>query len=98
MAGKGEGVDVCVLFEHPQWQLPLFEALERRGVRFEAFDLKSAAFGGRDEVRAPLVFNQASPSAYLRDHTRAVPMALTYMEALEASGGAGAKWLPRLSF
>lgn len=86
MTDRGEAVDVCVLFEHPQWQLPLFEALERRGVRFEAFDLKAAVFGERDAVRAKVVFNQASPSAYLRDHTRAVPMALTYMEVLEASG------------
>lgn len=36
--------DLVVLFEHPEWQRPLFAALEASGVRFEAFDLKSAAF------------------------------------------------------
>ena len=36
--------------------------------------------------RAPLYFNQASPSAYLRGHTRAVPLALAYMRTLERLG------------
>ena len=37
--------------------------------------------------RAPaLYFNQASPSAYLRGHTRAVPLALAYMRSLELQG------------
>ncbi len=75
-----------MIYEHPSWQLPLFEALERRGMSFGVFDLKSGVFGERDAQPARLAFNQASPSAYLRDHTRAVPMALAYMEALEASG------------
>ena len=34
----------------------------------------------------PLYFNQASPSAYLRGHTRAVPLALAYMRSLELLG------------
>ena len=33
-----------------------------------------------------LYFNQASPSAYLRGHTRAVPLALAYMRSLELLG------------
>lgn len=77
---------LVVLYEHPQWQLPLFSALERRGVPFEAVDLKANVFSGRDPVDARLAFNQASPSAYLRGNTRAVPMGLAYIEALEASG------------
>ncbi len=34
----------------------------------------------------PLYFNQASPSAYLRGNTRAVPLALAYMRSLELLG------------
>ncbi|MEO1270418.1 MAG: hypothetical protein AAFX99_20215, partial [Myxococcota bacterium] len=78
--------DLMVIYEHPAWQQPLFEALERRGVSFTTFDLKRGVFGERDPRPAWLAFNQASPSAYLRGNTRAVPMALAYMEALEASG------------
>jgi len=44
---------LVVLHEHPEWQKPLFAALEQRGVRFEAFDQRqfepaavgAAAFG-----------------------------------------------------
>jgi glutathione synthase/RimK-type ligase-like ATP-grasp enzyme len=74
------------LYEHPSWQEPLFEVLERRGVDYGTFDLKSGVFGAHDPKPAGLAFNQASPSAYVRDHTRAVPMALAYLEDLEANG------------
>ncbi len=80
------GNDVLVLYEHPEWQKPLFAALAQRGLSFEALDLKRAAFVPGDSVAARLVFNQASPSAYLRGNARAVPFALSYLKALEASG------------
>ena len=78
--------DLVVLYEHPEWQKPLFAALERRGVRFEPFDLTSAAFSNVEAPAAPLYFNQASPSAYVRGHVRAVPLALAYMRTLERRG------------
>lgn len=80
------GPDLVVLYEHPEWQKPLFEALERRRVRYEAFDLKKASFDPDDVPRAPVYFNQASPSAYVRGHTRAVPLCLSLMRALEEGG------------
>jgi len=78
--------DLVVLFEHPEWQKPLFSALEARGVSFQAFDLKKAAFDVDQLPAAPLYFNQASPSAYLRGNTRAVPFALALMRSLELGG------------
>src|SRR4051812_8734574 len=78
--------DLVVLFEHPEWQKPLFSALERRRVRFETFDLKEAAFDPDRVPEAPLYFNQASPSAYVRGNTRAVPFALSLMRSLELGG------------
>jgi hypothetical protein len=78
--------DLIVLHEHPEWQTPLFRALERRGIAFEPFDLKRAAFSNTDGIRARLYFNQASPSAYVRGNTRAVPLALAYMRTLERRG------------
>ncbi len=78
--------DLIVLHEHPEWQKPLFAALERRGVSFEPFDLTAAAFSNVEPLRARLYFNQASPSAYLRGHTRAVPLALAYLRSLELAG------------
>ena len=78
--------DVIVLYEHPDWQKPLFAALERRRIRFLPFDLTRAAFSNVEPARARLYFNQASPSAYVRGHARAVPLALAYMRSLELQG------------
>lgn len=78
--------DLIVLHEHPEWQKPLFAALERRGVSWAPFDLKQAAFNNAAAPAAKLYFNQASPSAYVRGNTRAVPLALAYMRTLERLG------------
>src|SRR6478735_11247290 len=78
--------DLIVLHEHPEWQKPLFAALLRRGVSFEPFDVTRAAFSNVEPLRAPLYFNQASPSAYVRGNTRAVPLALAFMRSLELMG------------
>src|SRR6476661_10177743 len=80
------GPDLIVLHEHPEWQKPLFAALQRRGVDFEPFDVTRAAFGNADAPEAKLYFNQASPSAYVRGNVRAVPLALAYMRTLERLG------------
>jgi len=78
--------DLVVLFEHPEWQKPLWAALEKRGVRYAAFDLKQAAFDPDALPHSALYFNQASPSAYVRGNTRAVPLALSLMRSLELAG------------
>ncbi len=78
--------ELVVIHEHPEWQKPLFAALERRGVSFAPFDLKAAAFTNVDAPSAALYFNQASPSAYLRGNARAVPLALAYMRTLQRRG------------
>ena len=36
--------ELIVLHEHPEWQKPLFAALERRGVAYRPFDVTRAAF------------------------------------------------------
>lgn len=77
---------LVVLHEHPEWQKPLFAALERRGVPFARVNVASVAFSNVDPPLAPLYFNQASPSAYLRGNTRAVPLALALMRTLERRG------------
>ena len=78
--------DLVVLFEHPEWQKPLWAALDRRGIAYATFDLKRAAFDPDTLPAAPLYFNQASPSAYVRGNTRAVPLALSLMRSLELGG------------
>src|SRR5580765_7521010 len=77
---------LAILFEHPEWQKPLFAALDRRGVPYTGVDLKRAAFDPEAVPAAKLYFNQASPSAYVRGNTRAVPLALSLMRSLEIGG------------
>src|SRR6185503_236976 len=79
-------VDLVVLHEHPEWQKPLFTALERRGISYAAYNLTRAAFSNVETPLAKVYFNQASPSAYVRGNTRAVPLALAYMRTLELLG------------
>jgi glutathione synthase/RimK-type ligase-like ATP-grasp enzyme len=81
-----QDLDLVVLYEHPEWQTPLFCALEHRGIRYRSLDLKTAAFDPDAVPAAPLYFNQASPSAYVRGNTRAVPFALSLMRSLELGG------------
>ena len=78
--------DLVVLFEHPEWQKPLWAALDQRGVDYARYDLKRAAFDPDSLPNAGLYFNQASPSAYVRGNTRAVPFALSLMRSLELGG------------
>src|SRR6204780_5577510 len=78
--------DLVVLFEHPEWQKPLWAALQRRGVSYAALDLKRAAFDPDAVPEAALYFNQASPSAYVRGNPRAVPLAWSLMRSLELGG------------
>src|SRR4029450_11085895 len=78
--------DLIVIHEHPEWQKPLFAALERRGIAYAPFDLKQAAFSNVEPLAAQVYFTQASPSAYVRGNTRAVPLALAYMRTLERLG------------
>ena len=78
--------ELVVLHEHPEWQKPLFAALERRGIAYAPYNLTRAAFSTVEAPSARLYFNQASPSAYVRGNTRAVPLALAYMRTLERLG------------
>jgi glutathione synthase/RimK-type ligase-like ATP-grasp enzyme len=78
--------DLVVIHEHPEWQKPLFAALERRGVSYQAFNVAHASFANDEPAAARLYFNQASPSAYIRGNARAVPLALAYLRSLALRG------------
>ena len=77
---------LTVLYEHPTWQQPLFDALDKRGVDYLAYDVKSAAFDLREDVQASIIFNQLSPSAYVRGNGHTVPFALALLDHFESKG------------
>ncbi len=59
MSIEHDDLELVVLYQNREWQEPLFHALDRKLVAYEAFDLKTAAFGTHDPARVQLYFNQA---------------------------------------
>jgi hypothetical protein len=78
------GKPVGVLYEHPQWFVPLFAELERRGIPYERIHADSLVFDPAElEPRHSLVVNRMSPSAWTRGHERALFSTLHYLDFLE---------------
>jgi hypothetical protein len=81
------GKPVGVLYEHPQWFVPLFAELERRGIPYERIHADSLAFDPADlDPRHSVVLNRMSPSAWTRGHERALFSTLHYLDYLERTG------------
>ncbi|MCG6118690.1 MAG: hypothetical protein MEQ07_10950 [Aquimonas sp.] len=72
---------LAIVHEHPQWFLPLFAALDRRGLPWTAVRLQDHVFE-LDEAEPParLVFNRLAMSAFLRQREHP----LYYAQALYA--------------
>ncbi len=82
---------LAVLYEHPTWFAPLFAALGRRGIAYEAIRLSNHSFdpasGG---APAPVVLSRVAMSSFLRDADHGI----FYAEALLAHwAAAGARVL-----
>ena len=73
--------DLAVLYEHPKWFEPLFAALDRRGISFEAIRLSDHGFNPASSVLpAPVVFSRVAMSSFLRESDHGI----FYAEALLA--------------
>jgi len=59
--------DLAILYEHPAWFLPLFAALERRGISHAALTTHGAFSPSAGELPAPVIFNRIAMSSFLRD-------------------------------
>jgi hypothetical protein len=61
--------DLVILYEHPLWFAPLFEALDRRGVAFEKIHLADHDFSPeKAPPPSPVVLNRVAMSSFLREH------------------------------
>ncbi len=78
---------IAIYHEHPDWFRPLFVELERRGITYERLDAAAHLFDP-SETESPfsLVFNRASPSAYLRGHAQATFHTLHWLRHLDSIG------------
>jgi glutathione synthase/RimK-type ligase-like ATP-grasp enzyme len=73
--------DLAILYEHPKWFEPLFAALDRRGVRFEAIRLSDHSFDPASaDIPAPVVLSRVAMSSFLREAEHGI----FYAEALLA--------------
>jgi glutathione synthase/RimK-type ligase-like ATP-grasp enzyme len=78
---------IAIYHEHPDWFRPLFTELDRRGIPYVRLNAAAHLFDP-SETRVPysLVFNRASPSAYLRGHTQTTFYTLQWLRHLERLG------------
>src|SRR4051795_10778716 len=73
--------DLAILYEHPKWFEPLFAALERHGVRYQAIRLADHRFDPASrEAPAPVVLSRLAMSSFLRE----VQHPIFYAESLLA--------------
>lgn len=75
---------IAIYYEHPDWFRPLFAELERRGLPFVQLAADRHRFDP-DERELPygLLFNRASPSAYLRGRGQTTHYTLSFLRHLE---------------
>jgi len=78
---------IGILYEHPEWFVPLFAELDRRALPYDRIEADALQFNPA-AASAPysLVANRMSPSAYLRGHARAMFTAQHYLAHLERLG------------
>src|SRR5256885_3792645 len=80
---------LAIYHEHPDWFKPLFTELARRGIPYERLDAASHSYNPSEDaadVPHSLVFNRASPSAYLRGHAQSTFYTLHWLRHLERLG------------
>lgn len=78
---------IAIYYEHPDWFKPLFAELDRRGLAYVRVDAASHSYDPSETESAfSLVFNRASPSAYLRGHAQTTFYTLHWVRHLERLG------------
>jgi len=78
---------IAIFHEHPDWFRPLFAELDARELPYVRLDAAAHAYDPEDRaVPWSLVFNRASPSAYLRGHSQSTFYTLDWLRHLERFG------------
>src|SRR3981081_4294174 len=75
---------IAIYYEHPDWFRPLFAELDRRKIPYVPVDAAAHPYDPSErESPYSLVFNRASPSAYLRGHAQVTFHTLSWLRHLE---------------
>ena len=85
--GSAVTPDLAILYEHPEWFRPLFAALDRRGIAWEAIRLAGHSFDPADRrVPAPVVLSRVAMSSFLRDPEHGIFYAQSLLAHWRANG------------
>lgn len=79
-------IDLAILYEHPQWFLPLFAALDRRGINYAAFGPEGNWSPGYGAIPAPVVFNRIAMSSFVREEEHPVFHTMALLDHWRRSG------------
>ena len=78
---------IAIYYEHPDWFRPLFAELDRRHVSYVRVDASAHSYDPAEKDSPySLVFNRASPSAYMRGHGQVTFHTLGWLRHLERIG------------
>ena len=78
---------IAIYYEHPDWFRPLFAELDRREIPYVRVDAAAHSYDpSESDSPYSLVFNRASPSAYLRGHAQVTFHTLNWLRHLERIG------------
>ena len=79
--------DLAILYEHPQWFGPLFAALDKRGLHYEAIQLSGHRFDPSEcEAPAPLILSRVAQSSFLREPEHAIFYAAALLDHWQRCG------------
>ncbi len=79
--------DLLVLYEHPEWFRPLWAALDRRGIGYDAVRFEDHVFDPADRgLPAPVVFNRLAMSSFLRQEEHPIFYAQALLAHYEHAG------------
>ena len=78
---------LAILYEHPKWFEPLFAALGRRGIAYEAIQLSNHSFDpASNGAPAPVVLSRVAMSSFLRDADHGIFYAQALLAHWAAAG------------
>jgi glutathione synthase/RimK-type ligase-like ATP-grasp enzyme len=79
--------DLAILYEHPLWFGPLFAALDKRGLHYEAIQLSGHRFDPSEcQPPAPLILSRVAQSSFLREPEHAIFYAAALLDHWQRCG------------
>lgn len=78
--------DIAILYEHPLWFTPLFDALDRRGIAYARLETGAGFDPAAPDAPAPLILNRVAMSAFLRQTEHPIFWTLGLLDRWERAG------------